>query len=370
MSLPEAAKALMQNFQIYVIVALFLLSGLSALYRKIREKQAERAFEAARREQRDQELRTGRSMGSANGGGMDSAMAGREVSPQNEREQRAARQRREQEDRLRQLRERIAGGQAGGQRTGGGANTSAQPAARASSQGGGTSQSGGPRPVELWPGGPVVMVGGGAGGVGGGVRGGQGAGSGAGVPQASSVAPRPTTRPNAGPVFRPSQETSERPTDRAAATRPRAGQRDESVSVRPVEQTARAEGRPLDRPNRQAQGAGLEDRQFANRPQDRPRNDPARLPQRQKPRQAGAVERPTGRGERSESEIDRPGALALSRSGDAEVAAQLRIAAIRKSAALIGSGRIVPATRSQWRAALVGAEVLRPALSMREELEQ
>jgi DNA primase len=132
---------MLNNIQLWVVVALFLFSGASALFKKIQEKRALREIEMRRRRAEDEAMRTGR--GDAQPAAPTMATAIDEAQQRRQREQEEIKA--QQMEKLRQLRENIARQQ--GQPTTASASRPAQP-----------SQQPQPAGVELWPGGPVVVV--------------------------------------------------------------------------------------------------------------------------------------------------------------------------------------------------------------------
>jgi DNA primase len=183
---------MLNNIQLWVVVALFLFSGASALFKKIQEKRALREIEMRRRAAEEEAMRTGR--GGTQPAAPTMATAIDEAQQRRQREQEEIKA--QQMEKLRQLRENIARQQ--GQPT-----TASAP--RQPQQ---TSQQPQPAGVELWPGGPVVVVN----------QSGQG-------PQTPRPAARPASlpqqpRPAATPRPAPAPRPVARPAPRPAPMQP------------------------------------------------------------------------------------------------------------------------------------------------------
>lgn len=158
------------NIQVVVILLLFAFSGLSWLFRKLKEKAEVQRANAERQRQIEEMLRTGRDP--VSGAPVSSADAAarepvyvppavaRADDPDTQRQREIAERRREQ---LRQLRDRLAGKPA-----------PSQP---------------GPVSGELWPGGPVVVIG----------------QAGSPAPQAPAPAGRAAPQPRPAPPRQPPQ---------------------------------------------------------------------------------------------------------------------------------------------------------------------
>ena len=305
----------MNNYQVYIFLALLAFSGLSALYRKIQEKRVVSEAEVNRRQRADEALRTGRDPGLA--GNPARNLTNETVKVRRERELVEARS--QQEDRLRQLRERISG---------------------QSTQAGGTTSGAAPRQnqpqpgqgVELWPGGPVVVINP-AGPAGQAGQAGQGS------------APLRPTMADAARSLQPRQQPQ-----------PQAQQRRQEPQ--PMRQ---AQSQAQSQPKQQArQQAGQQVGQQLARQQQKQQPQQRQQVQTQ-PRSRDDATPKVGRA----SMTDRAGTLAMTRRAELEQAAESKAVEARRIDELERSGRILPRTLTQWRSALVANEVLGVPMGLR-----
>jgi len=323
----------MNNYQVYIFLALLAFSGLSALYRKVQEKRVINEGEANRRQRADEALRTGRDPGLA--GNPARNLTDETTKVRQERE--LADSRSQQEDRLRQLREKISGQST---QAGGSAGNAGRP-------------QGQPQPgqgVELWPGGPVVVINP-TGQTGPSGQGGQG-----------TSLPRPVMADSA---------RSPQPRQQAQQQAQQKAQQQAQQAQRQAQQQAQSQrGQqqfPKPTPNQQQQQQQAP--QQSRQQQGRSTATPSRQQQQQQQRpQVKAQQRSrddaTPKVSR-ESMTDRAGTLAMTRRAEAEQAAESRAVELRRTNEIERSGRIVPQTLDQWRAALVANEVLGVPMGLR-----
>lgn len=172
----------MNNLQLYAILLVFAASGINWLFKQLREKAEIKRLEQAKQKRAEDLLRTGRDPTA------ETAISGPgQVIDTNDAQARLRELAQRRQQQLRELRKKTQPGQAGGE----GGDEGERPLPTASAG----EAAGRPMSRELWPGGPVVVIGPMAGGGSGG-----GGGGGRGAASAPTPASRPRGTPAAGPM--------------------------------------------------------------------------------------------------------------------------------------------------------------------------